>query len=147
MIWGAFLFKGKSKLHFVDVTLNGQGYVELLKSRLIPFARRYHGENYIFQQDNAFCHTCKVSSDFLNSKGINVMTWSPYSPDLNPIENLWGIMKNKILLINPTFLNEIKQFIQEEWDEITITTLRNLADSMHTRLRLLKEAKGKQINY
>ena len=147
MVWGAFSFKGKSKLLFVNGMLNGQGYVKLLKSHLIPFARRCHDKNYIFQQDNAPCHTCRVSSDFLNSKRINVLTWPPCSPDLNPIENVWGIMKSNLLLRNPSTLDELKQFIQEEWDAIPLSTLRKMALSMESRLHKLKIAKGKQIRY
>ena len=92
-------------------------------------------------------YTCKISRNFYDSKGIDLMTWPPFSPDLNSTENVWGIMKSDILLRNPTTLNALKQFIQEEWDAISLTTLRKLALSMESRLDQLKIAKGHQIYY
>ena len=91
--------------------------------------------------------------DFLGSRlisgeiyTVDLMTWPPFSTDINLIENVCGIMKSKILLRNPTTLNELKQLIQEESDTILLTTLRKLALSMESRLDKLKIAKGHQIN-
>jgi transposase len=52
----------------------------------------------IFMQDNARVHTARVVKEVLNSLQIEVMIWLPYSPDLNPIENLWSLMKKIYML-------------------------------------------------
>ena len=45
-------------------------------------------ENSIFMHDNAPVHTARVVRGLLEELGVEVMVWPPYSPDLNPIENL-----------------------------------------------------------
>jgi transposase len=36
---------------------------------------------------------------------IKVMKWPPYSPDLNPIENLWALVKAEIYRLHPELEN------------------------------------------
>lgn len=58
-------------------------------------------EGATFQQDKAPVHTAHVIRDWPNDQGFEVMAWPPYSPDLNPIENLWALLKAKIYEIHP----------------------------------------------
>ena len=48
-----------------------------------------------FMQDGAPCHLSKVATEFLKKNKISVLGWPRISPDLNPIENPWAIMKDK----------------------------------------------------
>lgn len=60
------------------------------------FLPEFIGPNDIFMQDNAPVHTAYIVKQVLEDLHIQVMVWPPYSPDLNPIENLWAIMKQEI---------------------------------------------------
>ena len=53
-------------------------------------------DNYIFQEDNDPKHKARVTTNFKNEMEIEVMEWPPQSPDLNPIEEIWAIMKKEI---------------------------------------------------
>ena len=46
-----------------------------------------------FQQDNGPKHKSRVVQNYLEEEGVNALPWSAYSPDLNPIENLWAMLK------------------------------------------------------
>ncbi len=51
----------------------------------------------IFQQDLAPAHTAKSTKSWLNDHGVGVLDWPANSPDLNPIEHIWGIVKRKMV--------------------------------------------------
>lgn len=147
MVWGAFSFNGTSELYFVSGSLDGESYTGVLDETLIPYIRRKHRNYEYFQQDNATCHTSRVAKRYFARKNINLMTWPANSPDLNPIENLWGILKVKVAKRCPETLNELKTILKEEWENISLETLHNLVNSMPNRLEELKAKKGAKINY
>ena len=54
-------------------------------------------EDNIFMRDNAPIHTARVVRDYLENKlAFPILDWPPYSPDLNPIKNLWKTLKQQI---------------------------------------------------
>jgi hypothetical protein len=56
---------------------------------------RIHGSTY-FLQDGAPCHASKKIKTFLAEQPFQVIDWPGNSPDLNPIENCWNFMKNRL---------------------------------------------------
>lgn len=69
--------------------------LEQLQS-VLPHSLR---EGDVFQQDNASTHRAHIVQSWLRSwareNGVELLEWPPYSPDLNPEENLCKLMKTK----------------------------------------------------
>ena len=68
-------------------------------------------------QDGAFCHHSKLLSDFLKKKNIKTLDGLCNSPDLNEIENLRAIMKNKVADEHATSAKDLKMAMKRIWTQ------------------------------
>ena len=99
-------------------------------------------------EDGAPCHRAIVTKNWHAARGIKLLEgWPGNSPDLNPIENCWGLMKRKISRENPTNINEIKKICKSVWSRLTLDYLDKLFESMPRRMELVIKADGGSIKY
>lgn len=147
MVWGGISMQGKTPLYFIDGTLKGEGYKKLLADHYIPWTESKNLSELLFQQDNAPCHTAKVVKAFMEDKKMEVLAWPANSPDLNPIENIWGILKGRVAKRSPATKEELKEVLLEEWDNITPELIRNCIKNMPERVMACRNAKGGHTRY
>ena len=94
--WGAMSSAGVGPLCFLRSRVNAAIYQEVLEHFMLPAADQLYGDaDFIFQQDLAPAHSAKATSTWFKDHGIPVLNWPANSPDLSPIENLWGIVKRE----------------------------------------------------
>jgi transposase len=76
-------------------------------------------------------------------------TWPSSSPDLNPIENLWHILRSKIRKRRPKILKkeDLMCALVEEWEKLDVEIINHLIDSMPRRLQAVIDAKGGSTKY
>jgi len=149
MVWAAFSWNGTTDIVFIDGRLNSLGYRKVLEDHLLPKAAEIGGQEWIFQQDNAAIHTARVLLDWFSVTGINQMKWPAKSPDLNPIENLWGILIRRVYENGRQYstVGGLKAAITNEWSKITSGTLRNLINSLPNRVFQVIYKKGGHTKY
>ncbi len=148
MIWAAMSSAGVGPLCFLKSTVNAAIYQEILEHFMLPSADKLYGDaDFIFQQDLAPAHTAKGTKSWFNDHGVTVLDWPANSPDLNPIENLWGIVKRKMRDTRPNNADELKATVKETWASIPPQQCHKLITSMPRRIEAVIKAKGAPTKY
>lgn len=149
MVWGAFSGDKTVSLAFVSCKMDSVAYQTVLKSNLLPYMRRFRRCKRIFQQDNAAVHSSSSTKQWFAANKIDVLDWPACSPDLNPMENVWGLLVREIYEnnLNYSTVDELKKAIIKTWKNLNKTTLKNLSQSMGNRIFEVIRRNGRQINY
>ncbi len=143
MIWAAMSSAGVGPLCFLKSTVNAAIYQEILEHFMLPSADKLYGDaDFIFQQDLAPAHTAKGTKSWFNDHGVTVLDWPANSPDLIPIENLWGIVKRKMRDTRPNNADDMKATVKETWASIPPQQCHKLITSMPRRIEAVIKAKG-----
>jgi len=80
-------------------TMNGALFLHWLKNILVPSLKK----GQVVIMDNASIHKVKQVKEIIEKAGCSLMYLPPYSPDFNPIENYWAVMKSHIRKIRDNF--------------------------------------------
>jgi transposase len=131
---------------------SAKSYIEALTRGLLPQWRR----SQYFMHDNAGIHRSRAVVAFLRDHRIQPIVWPAYSPDLNPIEHLWWVLKKRMYKHYPQYNNLSKaeeewagfcDALQACWRAIPAKLIKRLIMSMPRRLAAVRKARGWQTKY
>ena len=149
MVWGGFQGSVKSRLVVWQKddwgSIDAESYIDhILMSVVVPFMERFQPMGAVLMEDGAPAHKSGVAEATRNHFSIKTMNWPANSPDLNPIENIWHIMKARIRkrFPIPSTHEELEAAIREEWSNISMETLENLMATMPLRMHAVIKANG-----
>ena len=116
------------------------GYIEL---------QRREGRFLILMQDGAPGHAVGETQQDLFERGIIVLYWPLFSPNLNPIERVWHIMKNYIQDHFPEVISydRLRAAVKEAWDKVGAFEFKALIKSMPERCQAVINARGLFTKY
>jgi len=151
-VWGCFSGRGLGYCYFYNTSLTAKLYKEILSTHLLPSVRLFFSadppEKWYFIHDNYNVH--KSLHTWLFNHGVDRITIPPYSPDLNPIENLWELMDKRMEKRNATTMEEVKNAWAEEWDKVSreeTEFIQNCMRSMRKRCADIIAVNGDHIHY
>lgn len=149
MVWGCISGFGIGRLHRCVGTVNQDQYIRILQEVMLPSSADLFGRRnqFIFMHDNAPCHKAKKVTGFLRQKQIQVFDWPPQSPDMNPIENVWEILFQKVKGTKPKNLDELWEGLQTQWNNIPQEKIDRLIESMPERMNKVIKAHGWNTKY
>ena len=126
MVFGAISMQGKIFFKIVEPkkTVDSEYYCTRILSSLFEQVKTKH-KVWTLMQDNARAHTAKNTMDFIKENKVKTLKHPPNSADLNPIEQIWSILKRKIEELNPRTIYDLRHYAQVSWDKIDDNAIRN----------------------
>jgi transposase len=150
-LWACFSARGLGYSYIFNENLDAKLLKRILSTHLRPSAKQLFNqdppEQWYFLQDNDPKHSSREITTWLHNNGITCIDFPPYSPDLNPMENLWADLARRVEEKQPETIEKLQDVLAEEWAATSTDLLVKLVHSMHKRCKLVIEARGEHINY
>jgi transposase/uncharacterized coiled-coil protein SlyX len=149
--WACFSGRGLGYMYIFNENMDAKLLQGILGTHLIESAELHfdveHAEQWWFLQDNAPQHKSVLVRTWLFNNGIQCIDFPPYSPDLNPIENLWADLARRVEKFQCETMEELQDIVAEEWKETDKELLRTLARSMPERCQAVIDAHGDHTSF
>jgi transposase len=150
-VWGCFCGHGLGYCYIFDENMDGKLLKKILGTHLKESAELHFEsdppELWRLLQDNDPKHKSSLVRTWLHNNGISMLDFPAYSPDLNPIENLWNNMARRVDSRPASTIEELQDVIAEEWAATDVNFLRTLARSMPKRCQAVIDAQGDHTKY
>lgn len=147
-IWGGISARGATKVVMFTGIMNAKRLSAIYEAGLLPFVEERFPDSHRLYQDNDPKHSSKHIERFLAEKQINWWYTPPESPDLNPIELVWGSMKQFLRnSYKPRNLDELKAGIEKFWLTLTPQICRKYIGHLKKVIPKIVEVKGAPSGY
>ena len=157
MVWGGVSFHGRSALHFFDSSVDSEEYQNAVQEAMLGclWDKEWMGCDpgvpYVFQQDGARCHTSKSTEDWLETHLPEHWTftpkggWSPNSPDLSIIENIWAMLQDRVVEDLAFTEDKLVESVERAWWAIPQDQIQRLYNDIPRRIEALIDNDGGHI--
>jgi len=148
-VWGCFSASGQGYIHIFSDNLDGKLCSKIVRDNVPASAQELlpADKAHYFLMDNAPTHKNAGVRETLHNAGIITLDFPPYSPDLNPIENLWKIVSDEVEQHQCETVEKLQDVIAAVWEKLDPEMLRKLARSMRKRCKAVIKANGWHTKY
>jgi len=152
----------KNKKGEVAKNITSQEYTDVLGETLFPEGQKLFSTQgkptWVFMQDNDPTHRVAIKAikewndsisprRLRNASSISLLpNWPPNSPDLNPIENLWGLVQAKVNAKGCKTFEEFKAEVIKQLKKVPKEYLVNMIDSISKRIQKVIELEGDKLS-
>ncbi len=167
MVWRALGYNTKGPLIWVDLEpsrgngktrtkaegLNRLKYTEqILRGPLLEFytqVKNTTGKDTLVMEDGAPAHHAKYTKTAQDELCMPSHQHPPSSPDLNPIEPLWLILKTQVSRVPRAYnsLDRMWEVTQKVWDEISVKDILKHTGNMDDRVADVLSNHGKHTRF
>ncbi len=149
-VWGCFTSAGMGYTYIFNENLDAALMKRILTDNLVPSAELHiaaPGVQWYLLHDNDKKFKSNLVQDLLFAKGVTALDFPPYSPDLNPMENLWATLARAVERYQADSIEALQDAIEAEWNKIDVAYLASLVASMPARIAAVLEADGWHTKY
>ena len=147
-VWGGISKKGATGVVMFTGNMNATRLRRIFETGLIPFINDLFPTGHRLYRDNDPKHRSDYISDFFDETGINWWPTPPESPDLNPIERIWGSLKRYLrATYKPQNLVELKCGIKQFWMTLTPQVCQRYIVHIHKVIPKIIEVYGEPSGF
>lgn len=151
MMWGCMTAFGPGYAYRIQGRMDRHLYKFILENFLWSTIQHYclDPSKLVFQQDNDPKHTSKLVQAWLASQEFQLLQWPAQSPDLNPMEHFWGVLKQRLNQFStpPQGIEELWERVSSVCSNFSVEDCMTLYNSMPRRIAAVLAAKGYWTKY
>jgi hypothetical protein len=147
--WGCMSAQGFGKLYPFTTNLDRFKLVQIYNKALLPSITKFGGspEDWILQEDNDPKHTSKLARSWKAENNIERLPWPANSPDQNPIENVWNVLKIRVAEKKPKNIKQLVRIAKKVWADFKAEYAERLVESMSKRVQAVIDSAGDYTMY